>query len=68
MMGMPVVAWIVFYVLVLLLVVADLKMFGRGDEHEVNMSEALALVTGGINLVVPSGSGVLSDISSTDTL
>ena len=43
MMGMPVVAWIVFYVLVLLLVVADLKMFGRGGEHEVNMSEALRM-------------------------
>ena len=29
MMGQPLWAWIVFYVLVLLMLVADLKMFGR---------------------------------------
>ena len=34
-MGMPLWAWIVFYVLVLLMLVADLKMFGRKGQHEV---------------------------------
>ncbi len=36
MMGMPLLAWIVFYALVLLMLVADLRMFGRKGEHEVN--------------------------------
>jgi len=34
-MGLPLWAWIVFYVLVLLMLVADLKMFGRKGQHEV---------------------------------
>ena len=36
-------AWIVFYVLVSLMLVADLKMFGRKGEHEVNVREALQM-------------------------
>ena len=36
-------AWIVFYVLVLLMLVADLKMFGRKGQHEVNVREALQM-------------------------
>ncbi|MBQ9668032.1 MAG: TerC family protein [Prevotella sp.] len=43
MMGMPVWAWILFYVLVILMLVADLKMFGRKGEHEVNVKEALKM-------------------------
>ena len=42
-MGMPLWAWIVFYVLVLLMLVADLKMFGRKGQHEVNVKEALQM-------------------------
>ena len=34
-MEMPLWAWIVFYVLVLLMLIADLKMFGRKGQHEV---------------------------------
>ena len=42
-MGMPLWAWILFYVLVLLMLVADLKMFGRKGQHEVNVREALQM-------------------------
>ena len=42
-MGMPLWAWIVFYVLVLIMLVADLKMFGRKGQHEVNVGEALRM-------------------------
>ena len=38
---LPLWAWIVFYVLVLLMLLADLKMFGRKGQHEVNVKEAL---------------------------
>lgn len=44
MMGMPLLAWIVFYALVLLMLVADLRMFGRKGEHEVNVNEALRMI------------------------
>lgn len=40
---MPLWAWIVFYALVLLMLAADLKMFSRKGEHEVNVSEALGM-------------------------
>ena len=42
-MGMPLWAWIVFYVLVFVMLIADLKMFARKGEHEVNVSEALKM-------------------------
>ena len=42
-MGLPIWAWIVFYVMVVLMLVADLKMFARKGEHEVNVSEALKM-------------------------
>jgi len=42
-MGMPLWAWIVFYVLVLAMLVIDLKMFSRKGEHEVNVKEALQM-------------------------
>ena len=42
-MGMPVWAWIVFYILVFLMLVADLKMFGKKGQHEVGISEALKM-------------------------
>ena len=40
---MPLWAWIVFYALVLIMLVADLKMFGRKGEHEVNVNEAFRM-------------------------
>jgi tellurite resistance protein TerC len=52
-MGLPLWAWIVFYVLVLLMLVADLKMFGKKGQHEVNVREALQMtaVWIGVSLV-----------------
>ena len=41
--GMPLWAWIVFYVLVLLMLIADLKLFGRKGQHEVGVGEALRM-------------------------
>ncbi|MBQ8656155.1 MAG: TerC family protein [Prevotella sp.] len=56
-MGMPLWAWIVFYALVLLMLVADLKMFGRKGQHEVNVKEALQMtaIWIGISLVFCAG-------------
>ena len=56
-MGLPLWAWIVFYVLVLLMLVADLKMFGRKGQHEVNVKEALQMtaVWIGVSLVFCAG-------------
>ena len=39
----PLWAWILFYVLVLLMLVIDLKSFGRKGQHEVSVSEALKM-------------------------
>lgn len=40
---MPFWAWILFYVLVLIMLVIDLKMFGKKGQHEVNVKEALSM-------------------------
>ena len=52
-MGMPLWAWIVFYVLVFIMLIADLKMFGKKGQHEVSVKEALKMtaVWIGISLV-----------------
>ena len=42
-MVLPLWAWIVFYVLVLLMLVADLKMFGKKGQQEVKVGEALKM-------------------------
>ena len=42
-MGMPVWTWVIFYVLVLFMLFADLKLFGRNGQHEVNVKEALTM-------------------------
>jgi tellurite resistance protein TerC len=42
-MGMPLWAWIVFYVLVFIMLIVDLKMFGKKGQHEVNIKEALKM-------------------------
>lgn len=44
-MGMPLWAWIVFYAAVLLMLVIDLRMFGRKGQHEVNIGEALRMTS-----------------------
>lgn len=43
MIDLPLWAWIVFYVAVVLMLLADLKMFARKGEHEVNVAEALKM-------------------------
>ena len=55
--GMPLWAWIVFYALVLIMLVADLKMFGRKGEHEVNVNEAFRMtaVWIGVSLLFCAG-------------
>ena len=54
---MPLWAWIVFYALVLIMLVADLKMFGRKGEHEVNVNEAFRMtaVWIGVSLLFCAG-------------
>ena len=52
-MGMPLWAWIVFYVLVFIMLIVDLKMFGKKGQHEVKVKEALQMtaVWIGVSLV-----------------
>ena len=40
---MPMWAWILFYALVIVMLYADLKLFGRKGQHEVSISEALKM-------------------------
>ncbi len=42
-MGMPLWAWIVFYAFVLLMLIVDLKMFGKNGQHEVGVKLALQM-------------------------
>lgn len=50
---MPLWAWIVFYVLVFIMLIVDLKMFGKKGQHEVSVKEALKMtaVWIGVSLV-----------------
>ena len=43
MMTIPLWGWILFYVLVLMMLIADLKMFGKNGQHEVGIGEALRM-------------------------
>ena len=45
MIVMPLWAWILFYVLVIVMLMIDLKSFGRKGQHEVGVSEALKMTT-----------------------
>ena len=45
MLVMPLWAWILFYVLVIVMLMIDLKSFGRKGQHEVGVSEALKMTT-----------------------
>ena len=40
---LPLWAWIVFYILVFIMLIIDLKMFSKKGEHEVSVSEALKM-------------------------
>ena len=54
---LPLWAWLLFYVLVFIMLIADLKMFGKKGEHEVSIKEALKM-TGvwiGVSLVFCAG-------------
>ena len=42
---MPMWAWILFYVLVIVMLMIDLKSFGKKGQHEVGVSEALKMTT-----------------------
>ena len=54
---LPFWAWILFYVLVFIMLIADLKMFGKKGEHEVSIKEALKMtcVWIGVSLVFCAG-------------
>ena len=41
--NMPLWAWIIFYGLVIIMLVIDLKMFGKKGQHEVSIGEALKM-------------------------
>jgi tellurite resistance protein TerC len=63
---LPLWAWIVFYVLVFIMLIADLKMFGKKGEHEVSIKEALKM-TGiwiGVSLIFCAGIYFLYPVES----
>ncbi|MBQ7510787.1 MAG: TerC family protein [Prevotella sp.] len=54
---LPLWAWVLFYALVFVMLIADLKMFGKKGEHEVSIKEALKM-TGvwiGVSLIFCAG-------------
>lgn len=55
--NIPLWAWLLFYVLVFLMLMIDLKSFGRKGQHEVSVSEALKMtaVWIGVSLVFCAG-------------
>ena len=57
-MGLPLWAWIVFYLLVLFMLVADLKMFGRKGQHEVGVGEALKMTAVWIGVSLLFGAAI----------
>ena len=54
---MPMWAWILFYALVIVMLYADLKLFGRKGQHEVSIKEALQMtfVWIGVSLIFCAG-------------
>ena len=63
---LPLWAWILFYVLVFIMLIADLKMFGKKGEHEVSIKEALKM-TGvwiGVSLIFCAGIYLLYPVES----
>ena len=55
---MPLWAWILFYVLVLLMLIIDLKSFGRKGQHEVSIREALTMTAVWIGVSMVSCAGI----------
>ena len=57
MVNMPLWAWVLFYILVLIMLLIDLKSFGKKGQHEVGVSEALKMtaVWIGVSLVFCGG-------------
>ena len=55
--SMPMWAWILFYALVIVMLYADLKLFGRKGQHEVSIKEALQMtfVWIGVSLIFCAG-------------
>ncbi|MCR5817620.1 MAG: TerC family protein [Prevotella sp.] len=53
MVTLPLWIWILFYILVFVMLIVDLRMFGKKGEHEVNVKEALKMtaIWIGISLV-----------------
>ena len=43
MISLPLWVWILFYVLVFIMLLIDLKSFGKQGQHEVSVSEALKM-------------------------
>jgi len=63
---LPLWAWLLFYVLVFIMLIADLKMFGKKGEHEVSIKEALKM-TGiwiGVSVVFCAGIYFLYPVES----
>lgn len=56
--GIPLWAWIVFYASVVLMLVADLKMFTKHGEHEVGIGEALKMTAVWIGVALLFGLGI----------
>ena len=54
---MPLWAWILFYILVFIMLIIDLKSFGKKGQHEVSVTEALKMtaVWIGVSLVFCAG-------------
>ena len=55
---LPLWAWIVFYASVVLMLVADLKMFTKHGEHEVGIGEALKMTAVWIGVALLFGLGI----------
>jgi tellurite resistance protein TerC len=55
--SMPLWAWILFYILVFIMLIIDLKSFGKKGQHEVSVTEALKMtaVWIGVSLVFCAG-------------
>ena len=55
--SMPMWAWILFYALVIVMLYADLKLFGRNGQHEVSIKEAIQMtfVWIGVSLIFCAG-------------
>lgn len=42
-LSLPLWAWVVFYAAVLLMLIADLKLFGKKGQHEVGIRKSLIM-------------------------